>query len=808
MVFRFPSWSKALIGIVAIKAILSLAVKPGSFVVSYGGISYFLLLLTATGFALRNAVRNTLRSRPFWALLAIGYGLWALHQFLNLYYELGLHTDVPDSSISDPILFLHVALILAAVATRPHRTLSDRTLRSGILGSLFVPFVLAALYGFSVVCYRYLSTRTTMPGSGLGFDTFYLAENLALILALTMVAFRTRLPWKAIYSHLLGASMLYTLSSTLANFAIDSGGYLNGKLYGVGLTASVCWFVWIPLGGEQLAEPELRTGRSENRRGSRASGWAMLLVVLIAIPIMWELLHRDEDATERALRLVVAIAAITCLVSAAYVKEYLAKRELASRVSVADDRLHLALKAGAAAAWDLDVRSGRDLWFGELQTIFGISSDTYAATVKEFFQRVHPDDRQRVSEAVFDAKKNRKPYAAEFRVVHQDGTFRWLTSRGKFYYGPNGNPERMLGVSLDITERRRAEQALRESEAKFRNVFQDAGVGMVIVSPEGYFLAANATFCDYLGYTEEELLAKSVESVTYHEDWPALSNKLREALEGDSTIRRLEKRCLHKSGRIIYTESSASLIRDSADDPQYFVGEVVDITKRKESEEALSSVNRRLIRAQEEERIRIARDLHDDIGQRLALFAIRLSQLQEYSAVSPSDLPSHIGQMQQELEDLSSGVQNLSHELHSSKLDYLGVAPAMRSWCKEFGQKQNLEIDFESNHVPNSVPPEVALSLFRVLQEALHNAAKHSGVKHFNVQLRANLEEINLTVNDLGVGFDTEATVQGQGLGLISMRERLRLVNGDLTIESQPKCGTTIYARVPFFKGESAASAG
>ena len=354
------------------------------------------------------------------------------------------------------------------------------------------------------------------------------------------------------------------------------------------------------------------------------------------------------------------------------------------------------------------------------------------------------------------------------------------------------------GTVEDITERRRAEQALRESEAKFRNVFQDAGVGMVIVSPEGYFLAANATFCDYLGYTEEELLAKSVESVTYHEDWPALSNKLREALEGDSTIRRLEKRCLHKSGRIIYTESSASLIRDSADDPQYFVGEVVDITKRKESEEARSSVNRRLIRAQEEERIRIARDLHDDIGQRLALFAIRLSQLQEYSAVSPSDLPSHIGQMQQELEDLSSGVQNLSHELHSSKLDYLGVAPAMRSWCKEFGQKQNLEIDFESNHVPNSVPPEVALSLFRVLQEALHNAAKHSGVKHFNVQLRANLEEINLTVNDLGVGFDTEATVQGQGLGLISMRERLRLVNGDLTIESQPRGGTRIHARVPF----------
>ena len=533
----------------------------------------------------------------------------------------------------------------------------------------------------------------------------------------------------------------------------------------------------------------------------------MLFLVLIAIPPMWELLHRDEGATERTLRLLVAIGAIVCVGGAAYVKEYLAKRELASLVSVADDRLHLALKAGGAVAWDLDVKSGRDLWFGELQMMFGIPSDTYASTLKEFFQRVHPDDRQRVSEAVLDAKKNRKPYAAEFRVIHQDGTVRWLTSRGNFYYGSKGNPERMLGVALDITERKRAEQALRESEAKFRNVFQDAGVGMVIVSPEGRFLAANGTFCDYLGYTEEELLLKTVQTVTFHEDWPALSDKLSDALQEDSSIGRFEKRCLHKSGRIVYTESSASLIRNSAGDPQYFVGEVVDVTRRRESEEALSSLNRRLILAQEEERIRIARDLHDDIGQRLALLAIRLAQFQNDSGIC--DLPSQVDQMQRELEDLSTCVQHLSHELHSSKLDYLGVVAAMRSWCKELSQKHGLEVDFSSSGVPKSLPQEISLCLYRVLQEALHNAAKHSGVKHFDVRLGMNLEEIYLTVSDLGVGFQSESPVEGQGLGLISMRERLKLVNGQLAIESQPKCGTTIHARVPFvIKSESAASAG
>jgi len=807
MVFRFPSWSKALLGIVFVKAILSLAAKPGPFVVSYSGISYFLLLLTATVFASRNAVQNTLRSRPFWILLTIGYGLWALHQFLNIYYELGLHTEVPDSSLSDPILFLHVAPFLAAVAILPHQASSDRMPRPGILGSLFASFVIVSLYGFTVIFSRYLSTNLRMPGSGVGFDTLYLAENLGLVVASAALAFRVQSPWKRVYLHLLGASVLYVLSSTLANLAIDSGGYLNGKFYGFGLTASVCWFVWVPLCARRLAKTEQNTNRSEDKQGSQASAWAMLFVVVTAIPIMWELLHRTEGATERTLRLVVAIGVIVCVGSAAYVKEYLAKRELASRVSIADDRLHLALRAGAAVAWDLDVKSGRDLWFGELHTVFGISSDTYSGTLTDFFQRVHPDDRRLVSEAVLHAKKNRAPYAQEFRVVHQDGSLRWLASQGKFHYGSNGEPVRMLGVSLDITERKRAEQALRESEAKFRDVFRDAGVGMAIISLEGRFLAANGAFCDCFGYPEEELLVKTVQSVTHHEDWPEYSKKLREALQGDSCIRRFEKRSLHRSGRIIYTEISASLIRNSAGEPQYFIKEVVDITKRKESEEALSSLNRKLIRAQEEERIRIARDLHDDVGQRLALLAIRLARFQNNTA--DCDLPDHVQQIQQELEDLSTCVQHLSHELHSSKLDYLGVVPAMRSWCKELSEKHGLEVDFESSGLPNSLPQEISLCLYRVLQEALHNAAKHSGVKHFDVRLGTDLNEISLTVSDLGVGFEPEASVKGQGLGLVSMRERLRLVDGLLSIESQPKRGTRIHARVPFMiKSESAASAG
>jgi hypothetical protein len=325
---RFSSWPMALIGIVVIKAVLSLAVKPGSFLVSYSGISYFLLLLLATSLAVRNGIQNTLRSRPFWVFLAIAYGLWALDQGLFLYYELGLHIEVPDNSIADPVLFLHIVPLMAAVATLPHRNVSGHKLYPTILNSLLLLFFWSFLFVYAVFPYQYLLPNAT--GYALRFDTLYLLENLALVLALGILSLRVQGPWKAIYLHMLGACPLYALSSAGANIAIDSGGYVNGKLYGLGLTASACWFVWIPLSARQLAGTEVRAARFDSDRGSQASAWTMLVVVMISIPIVWELFRRDEATGMRTFRLLVAIATIVCLASGAYIMEYLAKSELAS----------------------------------------------------------------------------------------------------------------------------------------------------------------------------------------------------------------------------------------------------------------------------------------------------------------------------------------------------------------------------------------------------------------------------------------------------------------------------------------------
>jgi signal transduction histidine kinase len=222
----------------------------------------------------------------------------------------------------------------------------------------------------------------------------------------------------------------------------------------------------------------------------------------------------------------------------------------------------------------------------------------------------------------------------------------------------------------------------------------------------------------------------------------------------------------------------------------------VDITERKLAEAALASLSGKLIEAQEQERGRIARELHDDIGQRLSLLAIELAQLQQ-RLPNPSELPGRLAGLRSRTSEVATDVQSLSHELHSSKLQYLGIAAAMRGFCQEFADRQKAEVDFEVTDLPASLSPDVSLCLFRVLQEALHNAAKHSGVRYFEVRLWGTPDEIHLTIRDLGVGFDVNEAKTSRGIGLISMQERLKILDGILSIESRPQRGTTIDASVP-----------
>lgn len=217
---------------------------------------------------------------------------------------------------------------------------------------------------------------------------------------------------------------------------------------------------------------------------------------------------------------------------------------------------------------------------------------------------------------------------------------------------------------------------------------------------------------------------------------------------------------------------------------------------RKQAEEALSSVSYKVVAAEEQERQRLAKDLHENIGQRVTMLVIEIEQL-KLGSVKAVDVASGIDSLLKQSTELLTDVKALAHELYSPRLEYLHIAAVMRNFCKDFGHQKRVEVSFRTHGLPNLVPPDISLCLFRVLQGALHNAAEHSGVREFDVQLNGTSDEIHLTVSDRGVGFNFETTNTRRGLGLTHMQERLKLVKGSISVNSQPKRGTTIHARIP-----------
>jgi PAS domain S-box-containing protein len=364
----------------------------------------------------------------------------------------------------------------------------------------------------------------------------------------------------------------------------------------------------------------------------------------------------------------------------------------------------------------------------------------------------------------------------------------------------------VLALAAVVRERKLATSAFLNSEGRFRQFFQTQPECCYMISPDGIVLDLNPAACEALGYTREELVGKPV-SIIYA---PESHSKMGDLLEKWKKTGRLESEevvILTRDGERRVVLVNAGSVVDEEGNLLHSTSVHVDITERKQAEEALSMLNQRLIGAQEEERTRIARELHDDINQRLALLAVKLDGLEHSLPNSAAEIRHAIGEASNETKGLGSDIQALSHRLHSSKLEYLGLAAAAGSFCREISDRQGMEVGFHSESIPNDLPREISLCMFRVLQEALQNAIKHSGSKHFQVSLSGGSSGLELTVRDSGIGFDPEDAIKGRGLGLTSIRERLKLVNGKLFIDSQLERGTTILARVPLSPKTKSAAA-
>ena len=660
-------WSGIALGAVAAHVLVSLILKEPTLNICCAAINFFLLVVAAA-ITTRNAIQNKQSIRLFWTLLATAYWLWAIPPCVWFYYTV-LRGAPPKFLFMTFPWFLHIVLMIAAVAARPHLRLRSHRPYGVTLNFLMVLFLLVFFYAYLLFPYGYVNG---FPVAMRKFAAIYSAENLIFLLVLGAVIIRSQGPWRSIYWHLLGASTLYALESEFAHLVFASHGGFTDGLVAVPFTAAAAWFVWVSVKGHREAAELAQTVQPDTSSRTRTSLLAMAAVVAIPVVGVFELLRSQELPGTRMIRLFIVLTSVALLAVVAFMQEHLSNREVAFDVSLANDRLRLAVESGKSVVWDWDLTGGQDFWFGDLQTMFGIPSGTFQGKLEDLSPYVHPEDREQVSKAIRDAIRDHTPYEGEFRIVWPDGTLRYATAMGKGHYAPNGQPERMMGITVDITERKQAERELRE-------------------------------------------------------------------LSGH------------------------------------------------------------LIAAQEEERMRIARELHDDMSQRLALLAIEIQTLNNSQAEVPAN---SLQGLWQRVNEISEDIHSLSHRLHPALLDRVGLVPALRRFCRELPAQTGIKVTLTCRDISESVPKQIATCLFRVAQEAMANVVKHSGATEAVIELTGDAESIRLRVVDAGVGFEHDSS-QRHGLGLVSMRERVRLVGGELTVRSEASQGTVVQAEIPLPYGSS-----
>lgn len=350
-----------------------------------------------------------------------------------------------------------------------------------------------------------------------------------------------------------------------------------------------------------------------------------------------------------------------------------------------------------------------------------------------------------------------------------------------------------------MTPHKQIEQQLKECERKFLNALQECPLAVTLTSAIDYrYIEVNNTFERISGWNRDEVIGKTPFDINLWIDPQKRIDFVKGLLSGNSRGE-LEIRARLKNREVWVGVAFAALIEINSEPCVLaLIANVMDVKGAEEfgqAETTLSSMARTLIRAQEDERISIARELHNYVDH-LLLLSQCLDRSPQDSLGSSAERNNQIADARRKIEDLALDIQNLSQRLHSSKLEYLGLETAAASFCKELSAKEKVEVRFTSDGIPKDLPPDVSLCLFRVLQESLQNALGHGISQSVEVLLgQRRPNEVCLTIRDSGNRLDVEQNPSA-ALGLALMKERLKLVGGNFAARSQHGEGTTIEARV------------
>ena len=492
----------------------------------------------------------------------------------------------------------------------------------------------------------------------------------------------------------------------------------------------------------------------------------------------------------------ISVALVLLLAQTMLILELLRQRKkeriIRGHLRESEARLREAQSIAQCGSWVWDISRNKTYWSDEMYRILGLVPQSVPPTSR----LIHPGDDQYYVTKMKEASDTHQLYSAEHRIVRPNGEERIVLESGQPKCDSQQRLVSIVGTLLDITEQRRAERVLRESEDRFRTMADGAPVMMRMSGVDKLCTDFNRGWLTFTGRSiQQELGTGWVEGV-HPDDLQKCIAIYEEAFDKRQPFS-MEYRLRRYDGQYHWINESGS--------PRFlpdgtfagYIGCCVDIHDRKVVELEKLELARRLMSAPEAERTRVARELHDGIGQEIALLGIQMQRAVASTALEPGAIYAGMQKLCANLTAIGLHVSRLSHQLHSSELEYLGLSVAIIKLCREFSDQYSIKVACACSNIPAKLDNDIALTFFRVIQESLHNIAKHSRANDVQVEVTAASAELTLIVRDNGAGFDVQESKAATGLGLVSMRERLHLIGGEFDIDSAPGTGTRIWARTP-----------
>jgi len=480
-----------------------------------------------------------------------------------------------------------------------------------------------------------------------------------------------------------------------------------------------------------------------------------------------------------------------------------------------EERLSLAIEGSNGGLWDLEFNANDPLGSipdtiyisPDLKRIIGYEDNEFPNSMGDWKGRIIPEDLVLLNKSAEDHLKGLKDlHEAEYRIFHKDGSIRWIYTRGKILRDKNSRHIRWSGVDWDITDRKRAAEALRKAEEKYRNIFYHAIEGIFQTTPEGAFISANPALARIHGYDSPEELINTITDIgsQIHVD-PNLRSELTRLLAERKVVRDFEAQVHSKDGSRIWISLNIKAVHDTDGRLLHYEGTIQDITERKRAEEKvrlyeeqLRSLISELSLVEEEERRRIATDLHDHIGQILALAKIKLESLREMASSTGLAVP--LDPIREMIEQAIQYTRTLTFELSPPILYELGFEAAVEWFTEQIQEQHGILVGFEDDLQPKPMSHELRILLFKAVRELVINIVKHAQARSAKVSIRRDDKHIHVLIRDDGYGFNPfkdNPSGKMRGFGLFSIRERLKHFGGNFEIESNPGHGTRVTLVAP-----------